>query len=99
MVYFSTFLYPFVKMHGDGWRSALAAEMQRGPRSNIPAVRTWAACTEVDVVTLSASGPSRLAPARSQEAGKFLASSADVWVSCDDDVCCVEGVAALVAAA
>lgn len=78
---------------------ALAAELAHGPTSKLPAVRTWAAATSIDHVALSASGPSRLAVARSQEAQRFLDSTADVWVTCDDDAYVgAEGLRAMVSA-
>ena len=85
MVFFSTFLYALVKQHGPEWRTVLAQELELGPRSSIPAVRTLAAASSVDTVASAISGPSRLAPARSMMAGQFLGTEADVWISCDDD--------------
>lgn len=113
MVFFCTYLYAFAKQHGTRWREQLATELGLGPRSNIPAIRTWAACTNVDHVTLSVSGPCRLAPARSQDAARFLQQSrlphrgpdvphvlpCDVCVMSDDDMeTNDEGMRALVAA-
>lgn len=99
MIHFSTYLYPFAKQHGAGWTKALQEEMRRGAASSIPAIRTWAACTSIDDVTMSVSGPCRLAPARSQESARFLKAGADVWIQADDDMCMgAEGLRMLVAA-
>jgi len=86
MLFFSTYLYPFAKRAGAGWRTDLARELELGPQSQLPAIRTMAALSSIDTLTSTYGGPSRIAPARSRSAAQFLQTEADVWIACDDDV-------------
>jgi hypothetical protein len=85
VIFFSTFLYALARSAGADWRKVLAAELERGDESDVPAIRCHAALSRLETVVSSLSGPSRLAWARSTTSGLFLASDADVWVSVDDD--------------
>jgi len=85
MVFFSTFLYTLAKREGPNFRAAVVREVELGPRSSIPALRTAALLSNVEDVATSVSGACLIGPARSMQAGLFLASGCDVWVTCDDD--------------
>jgi len=86
MLFFSTTLYTFARTHGPGWHEELRKELLLGLESKIEAVRTLTSLTLLREEIASAfSAPMRLAAGRSDDAGRFLASKADVWVSCDND--------------
>lgn len=86
MLFYSTFLYTFARTHGGRWRDELRREMLLGLESNIEAVRTLTSLSLLrEEIATAVAAPMRLAAGRSDMAGRFLATGADVWVSCDDD--------------
>jgi hypothetical protein len=86
VIFYSTFLYAFARRHGVRWHDELRREMQLGLESSIEALRTLASLMLLrEEIATAVSAPMRLAAGRSDMAGRFLDTKADVWVSCDDD--------------
>jgi hypothetical protein len=86
MLFFSTFLYTFARTHGKRWHEEAKREMELGTQSRIQAFRTLASLSAIrEPIVTALHAPMRLAAGRSDMAGRFLDTSADVWVSCDDD--------------
>lgn len=86
MLFYSTFLYTFARTYGARWHDELRRQLTLGLESDIEAVRTLTSLALLREEVASAFGaPMRLAAGRSDMAGRFLTTKADVWVSCDDD--------------
>lgn len=86
MLFYSTFLYTFARTHGARWHDELRREMGLGLESSIEAVRTLTSLSLLrEEIATAVGAPMRLAAGRSDMAGRFLSTKADVWVSCDDD--------------
>jgi hypothetical protein len=86
VLFYSTFLYAFARRHGPRWHDELRRELALGLESSIEALRTLHSLTMLrEEVATAISAPMRLAAGRSDMAGRLLDTTADVWVSCDDD--------------
>lgn len=87
-VFATTFLYAACKVVGnDAWPDYLRHDLAHASDSVWPAIRTLAyelsSVCDAELVTDASTYIDR---ARCVMAGKFLASSLDVWLTCDDDV-------------
>ncbi|MDE3097024.1 MAG: hypothetical protein KGK07_13630 [Chloroflexota bacterium] len=87
-VFATTFLYAACKVVGnDAWPDYLKNDLAHPADSVWPAVRTLAyelsSVCDAELVTDASTYIDR---ARCVMAGRFLASSLDVWITCDDDV-------------
>jgi hypothetical protein len=86
-VFVSTFTYALAKLSGERWADVLARELRDPDASDWPCFRTIGQARRlVDECVLMVNGSTLITKARSRAAGAFLLSSADVWLSFDDDV-------------
>jgi len=83
----SLFAYSYAKAVGpEEWPRVLEQELANLDASEVPGFRTLGAAKSLGPMTAYVSGHTLITKGRSVAAGEFLRSSADVWLSVDDDV-------------
>jgi len=86
-LFMSTFLYAAAKtVTNDLWSTYIAEQCRNLETSDWPGLRTVGALATVSPVELRIDASTYITRARCVAAGRFLRSTADVWVTVDDDI-------------
>lgn len=86
-LFVSTFMYAASKLAGDAWDQVRARELANADESTWPGVRTIGQIGRLgEEAAVYVDGGTLITKGRSRAAAFFLRSSADVWVSVDDDM-------------
>jgi hypothetical protein len=85
-LFVSVFAYSFGKAHYPNVDRAIAAELEKGESSLVPAFRTVHRLRRSFDVTFAPECSTLIGKARNVMSGKFLSSGIPLWVSIDDDV-------------
>jgi hypothetical protein len=85
-LFVSVFAYSFGKAHYPNVDRAIAAELEKGESSTVPAFRTLHRLRRSFDVTFAPECSTLIGKARNVMSGKFLSSGIPLWVSIDDDV-------------